>query len=43
MEKEKFIKNAIEEILNPTLEITKQYLEVLEVEFENGKPKIERY
>lgn len=43
MEKEKFIENAIEEILNPTLEITKQYLEVLEVELENGKPKIERY
>ena len=43
MEKEKFIKNAIGEILNPTLEITKQYLEVLEVELENGKPKIERF
>nr|WP_255462870.1 DUF4279 domain-containing protein [Flavobacterium sp. GP15] len=43
VKKEKFIEKAIEEILNPTLEITKQYLEVLEIEIENGKPKIERY
>ena len=43
VEKEIYLKKAIEEILNPTLEITKQYLEVLEVELENGKPKVERF
>lgn len=43
VEKEIYLKKAIEEILNPTLEITKQYLEVLEVEIENGKPKVERF
>ncbi len=36
------IDKAIEEILNPAFAVTKQYLEVNEVEFENGKPKVER-
>jgi Domain of unknown function (DUF4279) len=43
VKKEIYLNKAIEEILNPTLEITKQYLEVLEVEIENGMPKVERF
>lgn len=39
---QKYIDKAIEEILNPAFAVTKQYLEVNEVEFENGKPKVER-
>jgi hypothetical protein len=37
-----YIDKAIGEILNPTFDTTKQYLEVNEVEFVNGYPKIER-
>lgn len=37
-----YIYKAIEEILNPTFAETKEYLKVNEVEFENGKPKVER-
>ena len=36
------IDKAVEEILNPTLETTKQYLEVCELEYLNGKPKVAR-
>lgn len=39
---QKYIDKAIEEILNPAFVTTKQYLEVSEVVFENGKPKVER-
>lgn len=37
-----YIDKAIEEMLNPKLETTKQYLEVCEIEMEHGKPKIAR-
>lgn len=37
-----YIDKAIEEILSPVFAVTKQYLEVSEVEFENGQPKVER-
>jgi hypothetical protein len=37
-----YVDKAIEEILNPVFAVTKQYLEVSEVEFENGQPKVER-
>ena len=37
-----YIDRATEEILNPQFAVTKQYLEVSEVECENGKPKVER-
>jgi hypothetical protein len=37
-----YIDKATEEIVNPAFAVTKQYLEVNEVEFENGKPKVER-
>ncbi|WP_299223523.1 DUF4279 domain-containing protein [uncultured Aquimarina sp.] len=40
--REKLIEKVISEIENPTFETTKQYLEVHNVEFDNGKPKIER-
>lgn len=43
MEKDIYLQKAIEEILNPKLEITKQYLEVLEVKFKEGKPEVERF
>ena len=33
MENQEFIEKARAEILNPTFEITKQYLEVMEVEW----------
>lgn len=39
---QKYIEVATDEILNPTLEVTKQYLEVCELEYENGKPKVVR-
>jgi Domain of unknown function (DUF4279) len=39
---QKFIFLAIQEILHPTFEVTKQYLQVNEIEFENDKPKVER-
>jgi len=37
-----YIEKAIEEILNPKIETTKQYLEVCKIEKENGKPKVAR-
>jgi Domain of unknown function (DUF4279) len=37
-----FIELAIQEILHPTFEVTKQYLQVNEIEFENAQPKVER-
>lgn len=37
-----YIDKATDEILNPEFAVTKQYLEVNEVAFENGKPKVER-
>jgi hypothetical protein len=37
-----YIDKAIEEILDPAFAVTKQYLEVNDVQFENGKPKVER-
>ncbi|MEM9887498.1 MAG: DUF4279 domain-containing protein [Bacteroidota bacterium] len=37
-----YIEKAIEEILNPKFETTKQYLEVCEIETENGIPKVAR-
>lgn len=43
MKKEnQYIEKAIEEILNPKFETTKQYLEVCKIEMENGKPKVAR-
>jgi hypothetical protein len=39
---QRYIDKAVEEILNPVFAVTKQYLEVNEVEFEDGKPKLER-
>ena len=39
---QKYIDLAIDEILNPKFETTKQYLEVCELEYQNGKPKIAR-
>ncbi len=39
---QQYIDKAIDEILNPKFEVTKQYLQVNEVEFENGLPKVER-
>ena len=39
---QKYIDVATEEVLNPVFEITKQHLEVHEVEMENGKPKVAR-
>jgi Domain of unknown function (DUF4279) len=39
---QKYIDKAIEEILNPEFAVTRQYLEVNEVEFRNGVPKVER-
>ena len=43
MKKEnQYIKKAIEEILDPKFETTKQYLEVCEVKIEDGLPKIAR-
>ena len=41
-ETKEYIKTAIAEIENPTLEVTKQYLEVCQVEYEDDKPAIER-
>ncbi len=38
----KFIQAATEEILNPRFEITTQYLDVCELEYEDGKPKVAR-
>jgi uncharacterized protein DUF4279 len=43
MKKEnQYIEKAIEEILNPKFETTKQYLEVCEIKMENGLPKVAR-
>ena len=39
---QKYIDKATQEILNPTFEDTKQYLEVNEIKYENGVPYIER-
>ncbi|MCB0397457.1 MAG: hypothetical protein KDD36_12420 [Flavobacteriales bacterium] len=41
-EEKRYIETAIEELLNPTFETTKQHVEVLEVQTENGKPEIAR-
>ena len=40
--KNELIRKAISEIENPTFGTTEQYIEVLNVEIENGKPKVER-
>lgn len=37
-----YVSTAIQEILDPKFEITKQYLEVNELELENGLPKVVR-
>lgn len=42
MSHEKYIQIATEEVLNPAFEVTKQYLEVCELELENGLPKVVR-
>lgn len=42
VEYQAYIDKAIEEILKPSLEDTIQYLEVCEIQFENGLPKISR-
>lgn len=39
---QEYIDKAIDEILNPRFETTKQYLEVCGLEFKNGKPVIAR-
>lgn len=39
---QRYVDIATSEILHPQFAVTKQYLEVNEVEFENGKPKVER-
>lgn len=43
MNKTQYINKAIEEILNPQFETTKQYLEVCELAMENGRPKVARF
>ncbi|WP_299437746.1 DUF4279 domain-containing protein [uncultured Aquimarina sp.] len=40
--KNELIRKAISEIENPTFGTTEQYIEVLNIEIENGKPKVER-
>ena len=40
--KNELIRKSISEIENPTFGMTEQYIEVLNVEIENGKPKVER-
>ena len=40
--KKELIEKAISEIKNPTFGTTEQYIEVLEIELENGIPKVER-
>ncbi len=39
---QKYIDKAIEEVLNPVFAVTKQYLQVNDIEFQNGLPKVER-
>jgi len=39
---DEIIKTAIDEIVNPKLEVTIQYLEVNEIEYKNGLPIVER-
>ncbi len=39
---QQYIDIAIEELLNPELGTTKQYLEVCELEYEDGQPKVSR-
>ena len=41
-EEKQYINTAVEELLNPTFEATKQYIEVLEVQTKNGKTEIAR-
>lgn len=38
----RYIETAIEELLNPTFETTKQHIEVIEVQNVNGEPEIAR-
>lgn len=38
----KHVEKAIEELLNPSFETTKQYLEVCKLEYLDGKPKVAR-
>ena len=42
MENDCYISTASQELLNPTFEVTKQYLEVMEVEVENNLPRVAR-
>jgi hypothetical protein len=42
MEDENYIAIAIDELNNPTFEVTKQYLDVMELELDNGIPKVAR-
>jgi len=39
---DKYISVSIKELLNPTFAVTKQYLAVMELELDDGNPKIER-
>lgn len=39
---EKYISIAIQELLEPTFEVTKQYLQVMKVEFEKESPRVAR-
>lgn len=39
---EKYISIAAKELFDPTFEVTKQYLQVMDVEIENGAPRVAR-
>ncbi|WP_018277363.1 DUF4279 domain-containing protein [Teredinibacter turnerae] len=41
-ENENYINKAIQELANPEFEVTKQYLQVMELELEDGIPKVAR-
>jgi len=37
-----YISTAIQELIKPTFEVTKQYLQVMDVEFDKNSPKVAR-
>ena len=41
-ENDNYITTAIQELTHPEFEVTKQYLQVMELEFEDGAPKVAR-
>jgi len=42
MDKDRYVSTAIQELLNPTFEVTRQHLEVMDVELENELPRVAR-